>query len=62
MDGAMAVAAQDDEVCLCVWPSLAASNDVVYLQLIAPTTVLAAPSVPLENAMLELAVRGIIEA
>ncbi len=52
----MTGATQDNEVFFCVWSSLAAANDVVNLQLIAPATVLAFPSIALQNAFRELGV------
>ncbi len=52
----MALSTQGDEVFFLVWPSLAAANDVVNLQLIAPAAVLAFPAVALQNSLLQLVV------
>ena len=58
----MTIAAEDNQILFAVRTGLASSDHVVDLELIAPATVLTAPSVALENAILERAVRGIIQA
>ncbi len=58
----MTGAAERNQILLTVRAGLTSSNHVVNLQLSAPTTVLASPAVTLKNAILELAVRGIIQA
>ncbi len=54
--------AQNNEIFLFIDAHLTTSNDVVDLELIAAATVLTTPSVALENAPFELAVRRGIQA
>ena len=57
----MTATAQDDEIFLAISSRLAPANDVMNLELIAPTTVLTLPMIALENFLRELAVRREIE-
>jgi hypothetical protein len=61
MQGAVTVAAQNDEVLFAICSRLASADHVMELQLIAPAALLTLPAIPLENLQAEPAVTLEIE-
>ncbi len=58
----MTPGAENDQVFLCIGPQAAPRVDVVDLEVGRAAAVLAAPAVPLQNLLAELAVRVRVEA